>query len=161
MANYKKLLILVNDHLDNGETIKFSVYGAFEVKIMGKDSIRNGILIATEKRVLFYAKKLFGYDLESFPLKNISSLEKSKGFMGHSISFFASGNKAKMKWINDGEILKFTEYINSKIGHSESVNNQSEIDIPALIKNLADLKEKGVLSEEEFTTKKKELLAKI
>ncbi|MCI2230440.1 PH domain-containing protein [Polaribacter sp. MSW13] len=164
MANYKKSLILVKEHLDNGETIHSSIYGTYEIKLMGKDSIRNGIFIATENRIVFYAKKLFGYDLESFPFKNISSIEKSKGLMGHSISFFASGNNAKMKWINSGDINSFAEYVNSKIGKSEPVKNvinQSEKGIPELIQQLSELKEKGILSEEEFKTKKAELLSKI
>jgi hypothetical protein len=164
MANYKKSLILVKEHLDAGETIHSSIYGQYEIKLMGSDTIRSGIFIATEKRIVFYAKKLFGYELESFPFKNISSLEKSKGFMGHSISFFASGNNAKMKWINDGDINRFTEYVNSKIGVSEPIKNeinQNEKGIPELIQQLAELKEKGILTEEEFNTKKSELLAKI
>lgn len=169
MANYKKSLVLVKEHLNNGETIHSSVYGVYEIKLMGNDSFRHGIFIATEERLVFFAKKLFGYDLESFPFKNISSIEKSKGFMGHSISIFASGNNAKMKWINDGDISKFTEYVNSKIGHSESNNiqaNQNEndilkLDIPRLIQKLTELKDKGILSEDEFNSKKGELLAKI
>jgi hypothetical protein len=164
MANYKKSLILVKEHLEKDETILFSVYGAYEIKLMGGDSVKNGVFVATEKRVIFYAKKLFGYDLESFPLKNISSIEKSKGFMGHSITFFASGNKAKMKWINDGNIKEFTEYVYSKIGKSEVENNtivQNENNIPELIKELSELKEQGILTESEFNLKKSELLAKL
>lgn len=164
MANYKKSLILVKEHLEKDETINSSIYGTYEIKLMGKDSIRKGIFVATENRLVFYAKKLFGYDLESFPFKNISSLEKSKGFMGHSISFFASGNNAKMKWINEGDINGFTEYVNSKIGKTESTQNtvnQNEKGIPELIQQLSELKEKGILSEEEFNTKKAELLAKL
>ena len=164
MANHKKSLILVKEHLEKEETILFSIYGTYEIKLMGKDSVRNGIFVATEKRIVFYAKKLFGYDFESFPLKNISSIEKSKGFMGHSITFFASGNKAKMKWINDGNIDEFTKYVNCKIGYSEFESKtivQTENNIPELIKKLAELKDQGILTEEEFHLKKNELLAKM
>ena len=34
---------------------------------MGTDSVRKGSFIATDRRILFYAKKMGGYDLESFP----------------------------------------------------------------------------------------------
>ena len=79
--------------------------GAYETKILGQDSARNGILMATDERLVFYAKKLGGYDLEMFPYANISSIEMSKGMvMGHKISFFASGNKVSMKWIHEGDI---------------------------------------------------------
>jgi hypothetical protein len=156
-----QLLKQIQPHLQKGETIQSTIYGTYEIKIMKKDSIRNGNLIATDQRVLFYAKKLFGYELESFPLKNISSIEKSKGIMGHSITFFASGNKCKMKWIKSGEISKFTEYVNSKIGSTNTKQIQKEESIPELIKKLHKLKEEGILSEEEFNSKKTEMLKKI
>lgn len=156
MANYKKSLVLVKEHLENGESIKASVFGAYEGKLMGNDITRNGIFIATETRLIFFAKKLFGYDLETFPFKNISSIEKSKGMMGHSITVFASGNKAKMKWINKGNISQFTEYVNSNIGktHSTQTIQSNELDIPAQIKKLSDLKNQGILTEAEFEDKK-------
>jgi hypothetical protein len=163
MANYKKSLFLVKEHLENGESIKASVFGAYEGKLMGNDITRNGIFVATEKRLVFFAKKLFGYDLETFPFKNISTIEKSKGMMGHSITIHSSGNNAKMKWINKGDVAQFTEFVNSNIGNTNTTQpvQVTEIDIPSQIKKLSDLKEQGILTEEEFNSKKTELLAKI
>lgn len=54
-------------------------------------------MLATDQRVVFYAKKLGGYDLESFSYGNISSFEQSKTMMGYQVSFFASGNKVRLK----------------------------------------------------------------
>jgi hypothetical protein len=165
MANYKKSLVLIQEHLDEQESIQASVFGAYEVKIMGSDSVRTGIFVATESRLVFYAKKLFGYDFESFPYKNISSIEKSKGMMGHTITIFASGNKAKMKWINTGDIIKFTQFINSRIGNQTLEESKIDInngdDIPTQIEKLSNLKDKGILTEVEFTNKKDELLSKM
>lgn len=165
MANYKKSLSLVQEHLDEGENVQASVFGAYETKLMGKDTVRNGIFAATDKRVVFFAKKLFGYDFETFPFKNISSIEMSKGMMGHSITFFASGNKAKMKWINKGDVAQFTQLVNSKLGHQGQDNSQGTSsngdDIPSQIQKLSELKDKGILTEEEFSNKKNELLAKM
>ena len=106
MANYKKSLLLIKEHLKENETIKESIFGAYEGKSMGNDVTRNGILVATENRILFYAKKLFGFDLETFPFKNISSIEMSKGMMGHTITIYVSGNNVKMKWINFNKASK-------------------------------------------------------
>jgi hypothetical protein len=36
--------------------------------------------------VLFFAKKVGGYDLESYPYGNISSLEQGKTMMGGTLS---------------------------------------------------------------------------
>src|SRR3954452_1224314 len=101
MAKIEKLLEQAKDHLDSGEQVLAAIQGTYETKLMGADATRTGILLATQTRVVFYAKKLGGYDLESFAYGNISSFEQSKGMMGHSVSFFASGNKVAMKWIAD------------------------------------------------------------
>ena len=91
-------------HLDADEEILASIMGAYETEIMGNDSVRNGVFLATNRRLVFFAKKLTGFDFESFPYDKISSLEAGKNLMGKKVTFFASGNKAAMKWINDGDV---------------------------------------------------------
>ena len=55
-----------------------AVQGTYETKMMGSDTVRTGILLATPNRLVFYAKKLGGYDLESFGYDKVSSFEQSK-----------------------------------------------------------------------------------
>ncbi|MCX6325063.1 MAG: PH domain-containing protein [Bacteroidia bacterium] len=153
----------MEEHLDNGEKIHESIFGVYEGKLMGTDVIRDGIFVATEKRVIFYAKKLMGYDLESFPLRNISSVERSKGLMGHKVTIIVSGNEATLKWINQGEVSSFIEYLNDRIGNREptSKNFPDKSDIPDQTEKLSILKNKGILTEDEFTKKKNELLSRL
>jgi hypothetical protein len=164
MANYKKSLFLVQEHLDEGENVNASVFGAYNTKLMGNDTVRNGIFVATEKRLIFFSKKLFGYDLETFPYKSLSSIEQSKGIMGHTITIIASGNKATIKWISTGDVAQFTQFVNTKIGNQNQENSQSTSnvkDIPSQIQRLSELKDKGILTEEEFLSKKSVLLSKM
>lgn len=93
MAGLEKNLKHLWEHLDPGEVVEASVLGAYETKIMGKDSARNGVFAATNRRVVFFAKKLTGYDLESFPYENISSFEMGKGMMGHTICLSRVGQQ--------------------------------------------------------------------
>ncbi|MCG2700577.1 PH domain-containing protein [Candidatus Parcubacteria bacterium] len=148
------------------EKIYYVISGQYEIKILGKDSIRKGIFLTTNKSLIFYAKKLIGYDFEVFPYSNISSIEMSKGIMGYSISFFASGNKAKMKWIKEirkGDVKKFIECVKENIGKKIVKDNLQKpvLDVTEQIKRLAELKEQGILTDEEFNSKKKELLLKL
>ena len=162
MGKYEKNLELVRPHLKDGENIKFSVFGAYETKVLGNDSVRNGIFVATESRIVFFAKKLMGYDLESFPFENISSIEQSKGLMGHTITFYASGNKASMKWISKGDVQSFMNYVQSNLGKTKvTSNNTGNSDIPTQIQKLSELKDQGILTEDEFNQKKTELLSKM
>lgn len=117
MAKIDKLLEQAQPHLYPGERVLAVIQGTYETKILGSDSVRNGILISSERRIVFYAKKLGGYDLESFDYSNVSSFEQSKNMMGHSISFYASGNKVSMKWINDlAAMAVFVDAVRPRLG---------------------------------------------
>lgn len=185
MAKIDKLLELAKGHLDQGEQVLATVQGTYETKIMGTETTRAGILMATQARVVFFAKKLGGYDLESFPYGNVSSFEQSKSMMGHSVSFFASGNKVSMKWIVDAAAMQ--TLVTTVKGHLHgalpsnipgtnvgqpvavhalalpvaAVGGASQDEIMATLRQLGELHQAGVLSDEEFSTKKAELLARL
>lgn len=162
MGKLDRLKEKAKEHLDPDEEVIQGIMGSYEMKRMGHDSVRTGVFLATNKRLVFYAKKLTGYDLEVFPYSTISSIEMGKSLMGHKVKFFASGNQASMKWIKEGDVPKFIEEVKGRIGKKEEIKTApASDDIPAQIKKLADLKDQGILSEREFETKKKELLAKM
>lgn len=156
MAGYKKNLALVKNHLKRDEKILFSVDGAF----VKKDWTRNGVMIVTPERVVFFSKKLVGYDLESFPMGKITSIELSKNLMGHIITFHATGNIVTLKWVQNGQIKEFVDCVNELSNQSVSTSN-ADADIPDQIRKLKELNNEGLLTDEEFNTKKSELLAKI
>ncbi|MCP3764307.1 PH domain-containing protein [Domibacillus sp. A3M-37] len=79
--------------------------------MLDKDTLRNGVFIATDRQVFFFCKKMIGFETESFPLSNISSVEISKGLSGHKINIVASGNKAEMSMINRGQVKEFVEFV--------------------------------------------------
>jgi hypothetical protein len=120
--------------------------------------------------LVFYAKKVGGYDLESFPYENLSSFEMSKGMMGHKMSFFASGNKVTMKWIKQGDIPRFTETVRARMGkvatrggddQPPASPDTSQAGVAEQLRQLASLRDDGILTDDEFQAKKAELLAKL
>lgn len=76
VGRLNQLLPLAKEHFDDGEDALAAVVGQYETKRAGADAIKTGIMIATDRRVLFYAKRLFGYQLEHFPYRAISSFEQ-------------------------------------------------------------------------------------
>lgn len=162
MAKIDKLLGQAQQHLDQGERIEAAVLGTYETKIMGQDSIRAGILMATDRRLVFYAKKLGGYELESFPYQNISSFEGGKNMMGRYFRFAASGNDVTLKWINAGDIAQFEQLVRSRVG----ARPQAAAPAPAQpagsvadeLQKLAGLMQQGLISQQEFEAQKARLL---
>ncbi|MFO3701476.1 PH domain-containing protein [Staphylococcus felis] len=171
MANKKKNLELITDSfLHKNEEIVHSIFGAYETKSLGNDTVKNGVLAATEERIIFCAKRLSGYDSEIFHYNKISTFELSKKLMGNIITFYSSGNKVSIKWINDDELDDFIEFVNKKINGKETgsqnvletepdtSNEDNELEAFKKIKMLKELLDMDAITQDEFEAKKKQLL---
>jgi Bacterial PH domain/Short C-terminal domain len=166
MAKLDKLVDQAKEHLDEGEEVLAVIKGTYETKKMGNDWTRAGILAATDHRVVFYAKKMGGYDMEVFPYKNISSIETGKGMMGHHIKFFASGNELHLKWIDKssdtpGFVAIVKDHINAAHATPTAQASGDQPDVADQIRKLGQLRDEGLVSEEEFDTKRAELIARL
>jgi PH (Pleckstrin Homology) domain-containing protein/putative oligomerization/nucleic acid binding protein len=166
MAKLDKLLDQAKEHLDEGEDVLAAVAGTYETKRMGQKASRSGMLAATDHRVVFYAKKMGGYDLEVFPYKHISSIETSKGMMGHEIKFFASGNEVKLKWIDKksdapGLVAIVKDQMTAAHATPAAVDSGGSPDVADQIRKLAQLRDEGLVTDEEFESKRADLLARL
>lgn len=169
MANFQANLDALKSHLDQGEEILVSCYGAYDTKSLGSKTVKNGVLVATAKRVIQFGKRLSGFNLETFPVDKITAIEVSKGFMGKRIVIKMSGNESEMKWINQGDPDGLVALVRDKMSRASArlqieppqPTAQESIDIPDQIKKLSELRDSGILSEAEFTSKKQELLSRM
>lgn len=146
------------------EEILDSVSGAVDGKILGNNGKLNGVLVLTPKRIVFYYKKMIGgFQSEDYPLDKISSINFNSGLVTHTVKIHASGNDLEMGWIPKDELAEdFVKNAKSYmvgVQKENPVNENKDIDIADQIKKLADLKEQGILTEEEFTAQKQKLLA--
>lgn len=108
---------------------------------------------------MLFAEKIGGFDLESFPYSNISSFEQSKNVMGHSISFFGSGNKVAMKWVKDGgRVQQFSQAVKEGMGRKPDHVQVQNGDLADQLKKLAELRDQGILTDDEFQAQKTKLL---
>lgn len=168
MANAEKNLQHLQAHLEVGEEVESFVEGTYEAKLMGSETVRKGVLVATDRRLLFFGKKMTGYDLESFPYGNISSLEQGKNMLGGTLRFFASGNTVSMKWIDVSKhnLGNFMTLVQSHMNRAKSNTAPphdagSEPDVMDQLKKLGELRDAGIVSDDEFEAKKRELLSRL
>ena len=148
------------EHFEPDETVISTIYGVHDTWAIAAA----GIFVATNQRLIFYSKKLTGFELEVFPYKNISSIEMGKNLMGHHIRFFAAGNKVSMKWIKTGGVQEFVEAIKSRMAGSSSPGptpTQTPDDPLAQLEKLSKLRAAGVVTKEEFASKKDEILSRL
>lgn len=93
----------------------------------------------------------------------ISSIEMGKSMMGHQITFFASGNKVRMKWIDKKH--GFTAAVRNRMkggsgsgGGNGEAATAPEPDVADQLRKLAQLRDDGILTDDEFQARKTQLL---
>jgi len=134
--------------------------------VQGLYNNSNGILVATNKRLIFIDKGIFSLKVEDFPYDKMSSIQYRVGLLWGEIIIFTSGNKAEIKQVLKGSVRDFADYvrarITSPIQHASvpvgQVSQSNTEDVVTQLEKLAKLKEQGILTEEEFQAKKKQLL---
>ena len=139
----------------------------------------NGVIVATNKRLLFLNVGLFsGTQSVDFGYDKISSIQCETGLLLGKLTIYASGNKAEISSVEKNQARNLADSIRVYIGGctakattppnpSNNVVNAlaSRMDRDATdamllqIERLANLKSQGVLTEEEFNTQKQRLLA--
>lgn len=162
-----KLVERASEHLEDGEVLLAWVMGVYESELLGTNVPRNGLLMATDRRLLFYGRKLAGYDFESFPYENVSSFEQGRNFHGGYAHFFASGNRVEVKWVQKRRDLdELVKQVKARMGRRGAPPAAPTAagpagDVPDRLRALAGLHAEGVLTDEEFSRKKAELLAEL
>jgi uncharacterized membrane protein YdbT with pleckstrin-like domain len=126
--------------------------------------------IVTNRRVIQTAG-VFSKDVVDSSLEKVNDVKLSQSFWGRlfdygDIEILTASEVGANVFRSIGEPIKFkTAMLNAKerLGFDDELRVQTPVtsDIPSLIARLDDLRQKGILSEEEFQQKKAELLAKM
>lgn len=116
-AGFLKQLERAKAHLQPGEDVLSWSNGVCESLMLGGATKRQAILVATQTRLVLFVPKAFGaYDLEEYPYSTMSSIELSKGMLGHAATFIASGNRTKVTLMNQGEPEALVALVRSHLG---------------------------------------------
>lgn len=127
-----------------------------------------GILVATTRRLVFVNKGMvYGLKVEDFSYDRVTSIQYETKMMFGTITIFGSGNKAVVSQVTPKARAKsFAESVRALISETKEpavaappvAPTAPGIDPIAQLEKLAELKDRGILTEEEFAAKKKQLL---
>jgi hypothetical protein len=154
----EKVLRAINSNASiasSGEKLKIKP-GQFSNK-------KPGILVVTSKRIFHVAKALWQVQFEQIALDQIDSVEFKTGLMFASLRIYGRHNIMELD-LGKKEAQEFAALINQAIadGKQAAVGAPSIAeDIPTKLRQLIDLKAQGIISEDEFAAKRKELLARM
>jgi hypothetical protein len=132
-----------------------------------------GVLVATNKRLVFVDKRMTGIRVEDFPYGSISTIQYKTGMLMGKITVFASGNKAEIDQVGKKECRDFSEYVRARVTapteHASVAAAAPADPAPAAqaeddhahiakIERLAALRDSGALTPEEFDAQKQRIL---
>jgi Bacterial PH domain/Short C-terminal domain len=129
-----------------------------------------GILIATNKRLVFIDKGLAKLRVEDFPYDKITSIQYNLGLAGGTLTIFASGNKADIQHVPKDQCKAFGDFVRARITsptpHASVPASTTEAragdpfggDVLDKLERLGKLKAEGVLTEKEFQAQKRKIL---
>ncbi|WP_306181328.1 PH domain-containing protein [Campylobacter jejuni] len=151
----RKEIKALPDILWENEKVKKAAQGTY--------NLAAGLLVATDKRLIFIDKGIFSLKVETFLYDKISSIEYSTGLMFGEIVIYASGNKAKIKNMEKNETKEMAEFVRECTQNTDANNHISTTnsDLTVELERISNLKDKGIITEEEFKTMKEKIIAKM
>lgn len=154
----KRELKALPEHLWEGETVHEVASGLY--------ADGSGILVATDRRLLFFVKGVLSSKTEDFAYDKISSLEHKNGMMLSSITIYVSNQKAEIKNLGKEESKRITDFTRNKMNNPSHKDAVAAPSVPSesisdqLLK-LKQLHDAGVLSDEEYSAKSAPLIAQL
>lgn len=111
MDKAAKLLELAKDNFEEGEEVLSYVDGAFQATVKNRNTMRTGVLIATNKKLRFCGKRLFFIYDDVIEYSDIYKVELTKEKFGDTI--FIDGKKQSyfMRFIISKEVSNFLNII--------------------------------------------------
>ncbi|SKA09986.1 Short C-terminal domain-containing protein [Cetobacterium ceti] len=124
------------------------------------------LITCTNKRVLFLDKGLlFGCKQLETPLEKINSIQSNKGLILGSITIWDGAGPMKIDKVQKYSLQPFVTAVNNakealkKSSTTHVVHHEEKKeDFIAQLEKLAELRERGIVTQEEFEAKKKQIL---
>ncbi len=149
----KKEIKYLPEVIDEGEEIKAVTSGLHEGNTW--------LIVVTNRRVIFLDKGFFyGLKQMEMPIEQITSVSHKLGIIFGSIEIQTAGGKKLIEDIDKKDVAKVASTISRLLRNLKESNNSSVpgVDVVSQLEKLAKLKEKGILTEEEFQREKRKLL---
>lgn len=144
----KELPRIINDD----EIITYATSGVYEGNTW--------LVVSTNKRIIFLDKGMFfGVKQVEVPLSKVNSIKYTKGLFFGEIEIWDGASMIKVEKVLKKTLIPFVNAVNDSIEQSEKLHkplNQSSV-ADELIK-FKKLLDEGVVTQEEFNKKKRELL---
>jgi len=122
----------------------------------------HGHLVATDSRLIWVNKSMFSTNSEVLYYKKVSHIEYKGGLMSGSIKLTVGKKIYEFGDMPKERAKMFVTYVNEQINNPQSKKVNETTTKPNNtyddLEKLAKLKDQGIITEEEFNKKKKQIL---
>jgi hypothetical protein len=141
--------------------------GVAEVERMGSKTKRRATILVTDRRVIIYSKKLGGYDTQDYAYGLLTGVDHKVGFTAGHINLRASGDSADVQQVQKADVERISQTIRQRMALAHAPVSQAPMppqnvavgpSVADELRKLAQLRDAGVLSDEEFSAQKAKLL---
>jgi len=160
----KKQLERAETQLDPDEIVKFIVPTVVTVSSANtrKKDKNAGVVVLTDKRVLITSQIAFNHSSETVLFHEIRSVNSGgDGVSGGHIELHTLTKTITFIVTYKKDMVRRIAQAFEAVAGSPSAPAAPQADVLAQIEKLSELKEKGILTEDEFKAKKDELLARL
>lgn len=147
--------------LQPDEVIIDATKGIIRVTRMGQRTSRNGTILVTDRRVILFTKKLGGYEMNDHVYGLLTALDYKKGIIYGNLTLAASGDRTHISQIPKEDIERLVKNIRDRMAVASHASRQAAHAPQSMsdeIQKLAALRDQGILTDEEFTAKKRQML---
>jgi hypothetical protein len=117
------------------------------------------LIVCAERRVIFLDKgMIYGLKQRETPLEKINSVEQKTGIMFGSIGIWDGAARMEIKNVMKGTVGPFVETVNRAREALKVADASKGNDVTSQLERLANLRERGILTDEEFQAQKTKLL---
>ncbi len=162
----KRELRKLHEHVRNDETVDRIAQGTFQTK--------QGIVVLTDQRLLFVFHGWVSQEVEDFPLATITAISTKGGLGTGSLVVHAAGAQQVISSIQVRDLKPLADATRGRIGRPAVAAPPPSSPVPAVaplklnepdpmdqLRKLADLRDAGVLTTDEFEAKKADILRRI
>lgn len=133
--------------------------------VQGRMEDKDGILVLTDERILFVFHGFINSRTEDFPLPAVSTISLNTGF-NSKIELHASGSNREIKNVMTTDARRLVDDARTRTGKqfgqaTAPTTAPANTDVVDQLAKLGDLHKAGILTDDEFSVKKAELLARL
>lgn len=148
------------EHLSDSETVEMMCAGTY--------GPGQGLMVLTTDRLIFLKDGFTKKILEDFPISKITSVQWVSGMVLGQVTIYSAGSKTLFEQVDksDGKAItaRLREMLSPAAGDEGTKEtapaDNAQSGIADELKKLADLRDSGILSDDEFVAQKARLLGK-